>query len=135
MRSCTPVFILCIVFLAGSAPAAETARQREQRSADQKQLELRMGEVTRKLDSGSDLFKNRGSGLNEKVAVPKEETVRELGRLQEEVRKRREIAGKKLSQLGSATGQEFDRLKAEINSSIQDLNDLYQRMSSLARAQ
>lgn len=124
MRPHASIFILLfVVFLTGNGLAAETTRQIEQRQAVQKQLELRFGEVTSKL----------AAVQNTSSTTMKDETRRELVRLREESATKQEAVNKKLSQLGSVAGQEFDRMKAEVNAAIEDLNNLYGRISSLSR--
>jgi biopolymer transport protein ExbB/TolQ len=114
-------FFLAVMVMAGNGLAGETARQGEQRAAVRKQLELRLADITQRI--GAVKFKSTGM---------KDETRRELQRLREESKTKQDAARKKLSQLGSATGAEFDRAKAELNAAIEDLNNVYGRLSSLS---
>ncbi|OGW33874.1 MAG: hypothetical protein A2010_16505 [Nitrospirae bacterium GWD2_57_9] len=118
-RSVLLQLLLCLI-MTGTAMAAETVRQREQREAYQKQLSLRLQEINQKLAS------LKTTGLKDDVR-------REFGRLQEELRMKQEAAAKKLSEAGSATGQDWERLKYQVHAAIQDLDALYERMSSLLR--
>jgi hypothetical protein len=119
IRNTALVAVVCLLF-AGAAPAAETFRQGEQREAVRKQLEIRLSEVNQKLNR----LMSRSS------SVP-EESKKELSRQNEELAKKREVANRSMSELGSAQGQDWERLKAETNAAIDDLNRSCDRMQSL----
>jgi hypothetical protein len=109
------------IFLA-PAVIAETMREQEQKAALRKQLEIRLREANEKVSS-----------LGGKASGIKEELKGEYQRRMTDLRKRQEIAGKKLAELGSARGLEWDRLKAETNAAIDDLNRAYDGVSSLLK--
>lgn len=101
---------------------AETMKEQEQKAALRKQLEIRLREAN-----------DKASSLNGKTSRIKEELKSEYERRMNELRKKQEIAGRKLAELGSARGQDWDRLKAETNAAIDDLNRAYDAVSSLVK--
>ncbi len=120
-RHAVLITVLCLVF--SNVMAFETMKQREQREALQKQLELRFRDVNQKLEQ-----------LTGKSANIKEDSRNEFKNRMEELRKKQELASKKLGELGSASGQDWDRLSAETNAAIDDLNRMYDRISSLFKS-
>lgn len=116
------VVTVMFFFVGGMAAAGETVRQREQREAFQKQLEIRLNEVNQKLSS----IGSRGSDV-------KEEYKEEFKRQAEEMQKKQEFVQRKMGDLRSASGQDWERLKAEASAAIDDLNGIYVRMSSLPK--
>lgn len=114
------VLFLLLAGFQGTTPAAETMKQREQREALTKQLEIRFSEVNRKL-----------TGLGGRSTNIKEESRREYARLVEDLQKKQELANRKMTELKSSSGQDWERLKAETNSAIDDLNGAYEKMSAL----
>jgi DNA-binding transcriptional MerR regulator len=109
--------VLSLVF--ATVQAAETVKQREQREAYQKQLEARLHEVDQKL--------NR---LRGKASDVKDDSRQEYRQKMEELKKKRETAGKKLQELKSAGASDWDRLKMETSFAIDDTNSMYDRMRS-----
>lgn len=117
----TGVLITIFCFLSTSIVlAAETSKQREQKEAYQKQLELRLAEVNQKLGT-----------LSSKTSAVREESRKEFTQQMEDAGKKREAANKKMAELRSASGSDWERLKAETNAAIDDLNRVYDRMRSL----
>ncbi len=115
------VTAFCFLF-AGFAAAADTIREREQKEAYQKQMELRLAEVNQKL-----------STVTSRASDVKEDSRSEFNRQLEELQKRRELASRKLAELRAASGQDWERLKAETYAAIGDLDRMYDRMKPLLK--
>lgn len=127
MKMTSPILYAAVFFLLagfnGIAGAAETLKQREQREASMKQLEIRLSEVSAKL-----------GGLGSRSSNVKDESKKEYIQLTDDLQKKQETANRKMAQLRAAGGQDWERLKAETNSAIDDLNRVYERMSTLFKS-
>lgn len=114
------VTMICLIL---APPAvAETVREQEQKAALRKQFEIRLREANDKISS-----------LSGKTANVKDELKSEYQRRMKELREKQETAGRKLAELGSARGLDWDRLKAETNAAIDDLNRAYDSVTSLSQ--
>lgn len=113
-------FILSLLLLVSAPLGAQTMKQQQQREASQKQVDIRLREVQQKL-----------GGVKIDSAVITDEARNELKRLTEELKTRQEIAGRKLGAMKGADSLNWERLKAEANAAVDDLNRVYDRMVSL----
>jgi hypothetical protein len=116
------VFCLLLAGTVRTALPAETMKQREQRLMVEKLLELKLAEVNRKLASID-------AGERD---VP-EETRKKFTRLTEELVLKQDLANRKLEEIRSVSGQDWDRLKAEANSAIEDLNRVFEKIRTLLK--
>jgi hypothetical protein len=113
-------FILSLIVLASSPLDAQTMKQRQQREVSEKMVEIRLNEVHQK--AGSLSMNSEALG---------DEAKKELQRLTEELKTRREMAGRKLGEMRAADSRSWERLKAEANAAVDDLNRIYDRIQSL----
>jgi hypothetical protein len=120
MRPGLIAFILCLIIPAMGA--TETDKQREQQESFQKYLDAKLYEVNQKLDS-----------LGSKAGEVKEDFRKEYRLQTEELAKKRQFVNQKMAEMKSATGVGWDRLKAEVAFAIDDLNRMYDKMSSLLK--
>lgn len=116
------VFCLLLAGTYRTALPAETVKQREQRLMVEKLLELKLAEVNRKLASID-------AGERD---VPEEARTR-FRRLTEELVLKQDLANRKLEEIRTAGGQDWDRLKAEANSAIEDLSRVYEKIKTLLK--
>lgn len=118
-RSGIFILVICLTAFA-TAVGAETAKQREQRESFQRYLETRYNEVNQKL-----------RGVSGKASKVGEDSRNEFKRLTEELNKKHAMAARKMAELKSATAENWDRLKVETISAIDDVNNTYERVMSL----
>lgn len=117
------ILIVTLFLVWTNVAVAETVRQRQQREMVETYLEVKLRDVAGKLDR---LKKGRAASLDE-------HSRRELALAREELSRKQELAGRKLTEMKSAGVETWDRLKAEVNAAIDDLDRAYETVSSLLR--
>jgi hypothetical protein len=120
LKACSLIVILAV--FASSPLGAQTMRQRQQREANQKQVELRLNEVRQKF-----------RGLNASADAVDENTRNELKRLTAELSIKQETAERKLAEMKAADGRDWERCRAEANAAVDALNSVYNSMQSLKK--
>lgn len=117
------ILAVTILLVLATAAIAETVRQRQQRETVERYLEAKLRDVNRKLDS---VKIRSGSALDE-------HSQKELERAGEELSRKQELLSRKQAEMKSASVETWDRLKAEVNAAIDDLNRSYEKISSLLK--
>lgn len=117
------ILAVTILLVLAAAAIAETVRQRQQRETVERYLEAKLRDVNRKLDS----VKIRSGSARD------EHSQKELERAGEELSRKQELLSRKQAEMKSASVETWDRLKAEVNAAIDDLNRSYEKISSLLK--
>jgi hypothetical protein len=117
-----PVIVITVFLACTGLLSAETGRQRDQREADLKQVELRLDEISRKI-----------AAVRVNPADLQEDGKKELSRITDDLRAKQEIAQRKFGEMRGANRQDWDRLKAEANAAIDELHRIAGRLQSLAQ--
>ncbi len=122
-RTCILTIVL-LLSVSGPAAAqgAQTLKQQQQREAAEKQVEMYWQEANQKLNT----MNVSTSGLND-------DTRRDLGRLNDELKAAQEMTSRKVAQMKAAGSQDWERFKVESYAAIDNLNRICGRIQSLNR--
>jgi chromosome segregation ATPase len=113
------ILVISTVIVLGWSQSAWSSEQKEDKETYKMQMEERLKALDRKLDE-----------LKAKATEAKEDVKKEFSQELTELQKKQKVAKEKLTALKKASANEWEKMKSEMSTAAQDLEDSYEKVVS-----